>query len=926
MTSTSAGKKEETARETGSSPVIAQYLLIKSESQDALLFFRMGDFFELFFRDAEIASEILGIVLTKRGKYQGRDIPMCGVPAHNAEKYLHKLINAGFKVALCEQTESPEEARKKGSKAVVHREIVRVITPGTLTEDDFLEAKTNNYLAACFSDSLSMAIAWADISTGDFKVVYTGFKQGLAILSRIEPKEILLCTGSESDQNAYGDIQQFCQENTISQTFVPKRTFSAEHSERRMREVYGVIDTNVFASFLPEELSVVGAVIDYIELTQKGRLALLKPPMRDNLTRYVQFDTASWSNLEIFHTASGQKKGSLFSVIDHTASNAGARLLAHWLGTPLVDSKEIAGRQDNIAFFMENFELAKRIRAALKQAPDSERALSRIIVGRASPRDLFFLRETLQCAADIWQYIFDIKQKCGEVPVAVLSVVEQLQGYSDIIQEYYSALVASPTGSVRDGGFVAAKYNPALDELHMLCQRSRQIIANLQAKYQRITGVGSLKIKHNNIIGHFIEVTEMHASKVSENKNTEIIFVHRQSLKGSVRFSTQELAETEAKIARASGQALEIECQIYEKLCQMAIERCHAIQNTFAALAEIDVWVSFSLLAENKKWVRPVVDESRVFDIKGGYHPVVAEAIKKNHDHSTFVTNDCTLDADENDSGASAIWIITGPNMAGKSTFLRQNAIIAILAQIGSCVPAAAARIGVVKQIFSRVGASDDLARGRSTFMVEMVETATILNQAGPDALVILDEIGRGTATFDGLSIAWAVVEYLHNISRCRAMFATHYHEMTKLSKGLSSIANMTIAVQEWEGEIILLHKIIQGEAKKSYGLQVARFAGIPSSVISRAQQILEILEQENKPFMTDELERQIRDTPLFSQHLARVDDSKRASDSKAMISVQPSVSELDSPLHDFVEKISPDTMSPREALEVLYEIKKLCR
>ena len=873
-------------------PMMAQYLKIKSQHADALLFYRMGDFYEMFFDDAVAASEALDIALTKRGKHAGADIPMCGVPVHAAENYLLTLIRKGFRVAVCEQMESPAEARKRGSKSVVRRDVVRLVTPGTLTEEALLEARRHNYLAAYVEIRDQAALAWADISTGDFHVMPLTPVRLSPELARLAPAELVLPDTIEGEK--HGLVSDL----GIALTPLARASFVSTAAEKRIMELFRISALDAFGSFSRAEVSAMGALIDYLDITQKGKLPLLQPPQREAQDRIVQIDAATRRNLELTRSLSGGKAGSLLAVMDRTVTPGGARLLEQRLSSPSRDLAVIHARQDAISFCAGDSAFSDLLRDTLRKTPDMDRALSRLALERGGPRDLAAIRSALiQSAA-----LADI---CSgrDLPAHLAEAVAALTGFDDLATLLEAALVADPPLLARDGGFIAPGYDANLDEARTLRDEGRSVIAALQRKYTEHTGIAALKIKHNNVLGYFIETTATHAAKMQTPPLSES-YIHRQTTANQIRFTTVELSEIETRILNAGGRALEIEKRLYLGLSETILENAPRLNAAARGLAELDLAAALTDLARAENWCRPQVDDSRAFDVTGGRHPVVEQALRQ-QGGTPFVANDCDLTAGD----GAAVWLLTGPNMAGKSTFLRQNALIALLAQIGSYVPADRARIGMVSQIFSRVGASDDLARGRSTFMVEMVETAAILNQADDRALVILDEIGRGTATYDGLSIAWATLEHLHDVNRARALFATHYHELTALAGKLEHVENATVAVREWEGEVIFLHEVRKGAADRSYGVQVAQLAGLPASVVARARVVLDALEKgEREGGATQKA--LIDDLPLFA----------------ATPAPAPPPTPLTSPVVEMLGEIHPDELTPRAALDLIYKLKEAAK
>ncbi|MEZ5911139.1 MAG: DNA mismatch repair protein MutS [Paracoccaceae bacterium] len=869
--------------------MMAQYLEIKAQHRDALLFYRMGDFYEMFFDDAVAAAEALDIALTKRGKHLGDDIAMCGVPVHAAEGYLLTLIRKGFRVAIAEQMEDPVEAKKRGSKSVVRREVVRLVTPGTLTEESLLEARRHNYLAAFAEVRDEAALAWADISTGEFHIMACPPSRLGPELARLAPSEVLLSDAKEADWA--GLVSDF----GPSPTILARASFDSAGAEKRLCDLYAVASLDPFGAFSRAELSAMGAIVAYLELTQRGNLPLLRRPVRDAPARTVQIDAATRRNLELSQSLSGGRDGSLLQAIDRTLTAAGGRLLERRISSPSRDLAEIHARLESVRFLLGQSRFRAELRDRLRKVPDMDRALSRLSVDRGGPRDLAAIRNGLEQASEMAESLKLL------AATRLAGAAADLAGHDALVSGLGAALVAEPPLLARDGGFIAKGYDSELDEARQLRDEGRGVIAQRQAGFVAQTGIQSLKIRHNNVLGYFIETTATHAEKMLSPPLSEH-FIHRQTTANQVRFTTVELSELETRILNAGGRALEIEKRLYDRLKQRVLESAAAISQAARALAEVDLAAAFAELAGAEDWCEPLVDDSRAFSVTGGRHPVVERALRR-QGGQPFVANDCALTDGDN----PAIWLLTGPNMAGKSTYLRQNALIALLAQAGSFVPATAARIGHVSQIFSRVGAADDLARGRSTFMVEMVETAAILNQADDRALVILDEIGRGTATYDGLSIAWATLEHLHDVNRCRTLFATHYHEMTALAGKLDGVENATVAVKEWQGDVVFLHEVKKGAADRSYGVQVARLAGLPETVVARARVVLEALEKGEREG-GGRKHALIDDLPLFSAAPQHTPAPARASH----------------PAEDRLAALSPDDMTPLEALTALYELREL--
>jgi DNA mismatch repair protein MutS len=804
-------------------PMMAQYLALKNENPGCLLFFRLGDFYELFFEDAVVASRVLDIALTKRGKMNGADVPMCGVPAHACESYLARLIRRGYRVAVCEQTESPAEAKKRGAKAVVERQVVRIVTPGTLTEDNLLEAKQYNFLTIVVPAGAKTALAAVDISTGFFICEEVLTSDLSALLTRLGPSELILPDYLQ-DYDPYKDI---CEEWRDKLTSLPRSRFDLKNSQRRLLETYKVSTMDAFGKFSKNEQAACGLLLDYVWLTQRGNMPPLGMPQRYQLANSMIIDAATQRNLEIVQTLNGEKEGSLLHAIDYTITNSGARFLRAYLGSPMIDVAGINERLDIVGYFVDRPALRNELRDILKDMPDMERSLARLSLKRGGPRDLALIRNGLIQVCKVR----DALLAQDALPPRVKVFAESTKDYSKLIEDLSRALAHELPVLARDGNFIAVGYSQELDHLRYLRHQSREYLVQLQENYISQTGINSLKIKHNNILGYHIEVTLQNIARVPAT------FVHRQTLANSARFTTPELINLEQKIAHAAEKALAIELGIYELLVNSILQIGPDIGYLGHTVGRLDVAVGFAQMAEERGYVRPIVDDSTNFIVQKGRHPVIETLAEQ-----SFTPNDCHL------SEAQRVWLLTGPNMAGKSTFLRQNALIAIMAQIACYVPAEFAHIGIIDRLFSRVGAGDELARGRSTFMVEMIETATILNQAGPKSLVILDEIGRGTATYDGVSIAWATMEYLHAVNRSRALFATHYHELTALETYLPHMACYTMAVHEHEGNVIFLHQIVPGCAERSYGIHVAQLAGIPHPVVERATEILNHLEKQQLP------------------------------------------------------------------------------
>ena len=875
--------------------MMRQYLAIKARHPDHLLFYRMGDFYELFFDDAVRAAPALDIALTKRGQHQGDDIPMCGVPVHSHEAYLSRLIRQGFKVAVCEQTEDPAEAKKRGAKSVVERAVVRVITPGTLTEDALLDARSHNYLAALAEAQGELALAWLDLSTADFATQPLVPAQLAAALARLSPGELLVPDRLLAREPLKAALEDW---NTVL-TPLPSARFDSDNARKRLQAAFSVAVLDSFGAYSRAEVAACGALLDYVELTQAGKRPALAPPRRERADGTMEIDPATRRNLELVRGLGGRRDGSLLAIIDRTLTGPGARLLAERIAAPLTDRAEIDRRLDLVRLFVERPALRDRVREALKRTPDIERALQRLSVGRGGPRDLLALATGLGSAEELAAALGAEPGELTKAPAPLAGIVAACSEHRTLIDALVEALAEEPPLFARDGGFIRQGYRAPLDEQRTLRDDSRKTVAALESKYRASSGVTSLKIRHNNMIGYHIEVTAAHADKLDLGA---LGFTRRQSMSNATRFSTAELADLETRIGRAADQALALELAIFDELVAKVMAVSAAVTAAGRALAALDVSAALGELAASGNYVRPVLGDDRAFTIEGGRHPVVEAALSR-QGGSGFVPNDCELGIDRR------LWLLTGPNMAGKSTFLRQNALIAVMAQAGSFVPAKRATIGIVDRLFSRVGAADDLARGRSTFMVEMVETAAILNQASEKSLVILDEIGRGTATFDGLSIAWATLEHLHDVNKCRALFATHFHELGALKERLAALAPYTMRVKEWQKEVVFLHEVAPGAADRSYGIHVAQLAGLPAAVVARAEEVLTVLEQGEQ---SGAMARLADDLPLFAS--APVRPSGGVTKAK------------ESEVEKALESVNPDELSPKRALELLYELRRIAK
>ena len=881
-------------KQTKLTPMMAQYLSVKSDYPDILLFYRMGDFYEMFFDDAEKAAATLNIALTKRGTRDGKPIPMCGVPVHAMDGYLARLIRQGFRVAICEQSEDPETFKKRGGKGPLPRGVVRVVTAGTLNEDGLLVPQQNNYLASIGRAGGDLAVAWADMSTGDFFTQPVTEADLETVLARLSAAEIIVAE----------DLRDYIQSLEIASksVFLHGSHFDSGKALSALHALFQVSTLDGFGTFERPCLSAAGGLLAYLKQTQISQMPRLTPLKLIHTSQILQIDPATRRSLEVTQTLTGERKGSLLHAIDKSCSAAGARLLASRIASPLADKDRIEARLDLAEWFFDRPQIRADVRAHLKELPDIERCLSRLAIGRGGPRDLQHMANGLSHARRLSNQI-DIEAQTASSdissqPEALAHLCSLAAAPADVADALTPALADELPLLARDGNFIRTGYEPRLDELRAMRDDSRRLIAALQSRYADETEISSLKIKHNNVLGYHIDVRSAHGDKLMANES----FIHRQTTAQAVRFTTTELAELERGLSSAADKALAVEQELFAGLVARILARDTEIADAAHALAALDVAAATAELADYADYVRPQISEGRDFQIEAGRHPVVEHAQSGTEQ---FIANDCQLDPDAN------LWLLTGPNMAGKSTFLRQNAHIVILAQAGLYVPAKTAVIGLVDRLFSRVGASDDLARGRSTFMVEMVETAAILNQATDKSLVILDEIGRGTATYDGLAIAYATLEYLHEASRCRTLFATHYHELTQLRGDMDRLRAYTMQVREWQDEIVFLHQVRAGTADRSYGVHVARLAGLPEIVVSRAAQLLDQLESgrasnagETTPIQVADL----ADTlPLFRQQAAA-----------------PPVKAKPNQLLETIQTITPDQLSPREALDLIYTLKSL--
>ena len=881
----------------GATPVMAQYIQIKAQYPDAILLMRMGDFYEIFFEDAVIASQALSLALTKRGQFQGKDIPLAGVPAHTADAYIAKLIRLGHRVAVCDQLEDPAEARKRGSKAIVKRGITRVVTPGTLTEDTLLEERGANRLVALSSRGGVLALAAVELSTGDVEVLEVAPEQLGVQLSALRPSESLVADRLIQDEAIYPLLKMY---GGVIQP-QPSSLCDPAGGEARLLKLYGVQTLDGFGSFSPAEISALGLLAAYIDLTQAGKIPTLKPPARVISNNYLAIDAATRNSLEIDRTQQGKREGSLISALDMTVTSGGCRLLLGRLARPLYQPDAINARLDTIDWLLPKRDVRDTLRHLMRSLSDQARALSRLSLGRGSARDLCVIASALHIGETLANHLNDARHLVEIDPKApqeiddIIAALVPSLPLSQLRDKLARALVEEPPLKLSDGGFIRPGFNADLDEARTLRDDSRQIILALEQRLAAETGI-AIRIKFNNVLGYFIELSAKLAEQL-QAQDSEKQFIHRQSLANQVRFVTTELIELDGRIQRAAQQGLALEMEVFEQLREEVRLAAAEIQGGHDAICALDVAVANACWAEDWDAARPKVDDSLRLEISRGRHPVVAGALKAQG--KPFTPNDVDLDASGTD--AARLSMVTGPNMAGKSTYLRQNALLIIMAQAGMFVPAKSMHLGVVDKLFSRVGAGDDLAQGRSTFMMEMVETAAILTQATERSFIILDEIGRGTATYDGLAIAWASAENLHDAIKARTLFATHYHELSKLEGRLTFVNNLSLTAHEHNGELIFLHEARKGSADRSYGVQVARLAGMPPAVVSRARDILTRLEEDNQTRL------RLDDLPLFST--TRAPEVATRSPSK---------------VETMLKGVNPDDLSPKEALELIYNLHKL--
>ncbi|MFO1077654.1 MAG: DNA mismatch repair protein MutS [Planctomycetota bacterium] len=849
------------------SPAMAQYMAQKQRHPDALLFFRMGDFYELFFDDAKTAAKELGITLTSRSKGEGA-IPMAGVPFRAVDGYLKKLVQLGYRVAICEQMQDPKDA-----KGVVERAVVRVVTPGTLTEDNLLDDRRANHLCAVVLHKERVGIAWVELSTGAF-LVHEGPLARLADeLGRIEPAELLL------PESQRGEERRWQPQGQVAITFRPDYDFGGDGGARTLQQFFGVATLAGFGvAELPLAIGAAGALVGYLQETQLCALPHLRSIEVASAGSHMRLDRATRQSLELVETQRGDEGTPLLSVLDRTCTPMGARLLRSWLLAPLATTTAVADRQDAVAELHDGSELLAALRGCLDAVLDLERLTSRAAFGRANGRDLRGLQQSLEQLPAI-----TARLDAADAP-ALRRLAREIDPLPDLAAAIAQAIVDEPPLAIRDGGLIRPGFDAALDELRELARDSTEWMARYQQRLVEQTGIPSLKVGFNKVFGYYIEVTHTHKEVALPPE-----FVRKQTTKNAERYVTDDLRTFESKILKAEENGKALEYELFCRLRDRIAAACDRLQATARAVAELDALASLATVARDRGYGRPVVDDSLVLRIEDGRHPV----LEATHAAGTFVANDTDLLPPQR-----RLVLLTGPNMAGKSTWIRQNALVVLMAQIGSFVPAKAAHIGLVDRVFTRVGAADDISRGASTFMVEMTETANILNNATERSLVILDEVGRGTSTHDGLSLAWAIAEDLHERVRCRGLFATHYHQLVDLATPDGGYVNCRVAVREWGDEIVFLHRIEPGGTDRSYGLHVAAIAGIPKSVIARATAVLARLDHEGD---------EVRAALVTARERQRPGPKQRE-----LFAPPPD------PLIDELRRLDLDDLSPRQALDLL--------
>jgi len=842
-------------------PLRRQYLRVKQRYPEAIVFFRLGDFYETFDEDARVASKELDIVLTARGMGKGHKVPMAGIPHHALDNYLARLINRGYKVAICEQLSPP-------GKGLVERDVIRVVTPGTVVEPNLLESKSNNYLASLVIEGDEAGIAYVDITTSEFATTQLAAGRGSCELERLQPSELLIPENSDS----YGQFP-------FVVTRLDDYWFDLEEAQRNLLEHFGVATLEGYGcAHLPLAIKAAGSLVHYVAETQKEALSQLTGLATYSTDSFMTLDGQTIRNLELFRGGRwGETGNSLLSIIDLSKTAMGGRLLKNWLGHPLVDVAALNQRQEAVAWFYHNTLARQKVLSILADIADLERLVNRVENGKGMPRELITLRSGLEKIPHL--------KEAMEAGDSTDWLIAGLKPCPDIVDLIARAIADEP-GDFEQGGVIKEGFSAELDKLRRSSKEAKQYLASVEQRERQRTGIKSLKVGYNRVFGYYIEVSRANVNLVPSD------YIRKQTLAEAERFFTSELKEYESLILNAQEKITDLEAAIFRQVCQQISAAGEHILATARAIAKIDVFCSLAEVAAHHGYVRPMLTTEDIIDIKGGRHPVVERAIGSDN----FVPNDSYLSNKDNQ-----LIILTGPNMSGKSTYLRQVALIVLLAQTGSFIPAESATIGIVDRIFTRIGAQEDLAAGQSTFMVEMTETANILHNASPRSLIILDEIGRGTSTYDGLSIAWAVAEFIHNHPKlgAKTLFATHYHELVDLANTLPRVENFNVAVAEQGDKVIFLHKIVAGGTDRSYGIHVAELAGLPKSIINRAEEVLIELENSHVPKKSRAFRRQalLQQLPLFPK---------------------------DSLLADEISKLDIDSMSPLEAINKLYELKEM--
>lgn len=863
-------------------PMMQQYLTAKRQHPGIIMFFRMGDFYELFFEDARVVASELNIALTTRGKNGGGDIPMCGVPVVSIDYHLAKLVKLGYKVAICEQLETPEEAKKRGYKAIVNRGVTRIVTPGTVTDEAFLSSKEESFLMSIVpfeknSNIEFVSFAVVDVSTDKFVVNTVKPQDFLSVIEQYSPKEVLIPSKYEESE-WFKSVKLYIDGHV---TVLPDVKFNKMAEERRLLEYYQVATLESFGISVDSEISACGSIVEYVSVTKCTNTQQLSKPTKISQTKFMIIDAATHRNLEIVHGQNG-KNNTLFQCLDETVTAFGGRCLGSRMVTPIIDKQAINDRLDSVEYFTKNDNLLTQLRQILRGCPDLQRIIVRMKFGKFSPRDIGSIKQGIYVLSQIINSIkdseFRLENKFSHL---------DLPDFSELFDTLSKAVFDDLPVQYKEGAIIRDGYSSELDDLKNLVNNGKGLISDLQVKYASQNGISTLKIKNNNILGWYIEIP------LSQKGKAPPEFIHKQTLVNNVRYVTEELVDLQEKLLSASSELVNLESKLINELVELITARSEDFDAAIDYLCRLDIALSMAYIAGMRGYTRPELTEEKVLKIEGGRHPVLELLV------DDFISNDCDL------CDSSRISILTGPNMAGKSTYLRQNALIILMAQIGSFVPANQALIGITDRLFSRIGASDDLAKGRSTFMVEMIETASILNQATDKSFVILDEVGRGTSTYDGISIAWAVVDHIYKINRCRTIFATHYMELTSIKNDIPEMKCQTLKVHESKGKVVFCHSIIDGIADKAYGVYVAKLAGLPKTVVSKANSLLNKLEKYR-----------ISNTKTVGEQLSIF--SSNNYDEPEEIEETPDFSEV----IDSIKSVDLNDMTPRAAMEFLYELK----